>query len=67
MESEKRKSNEPHPNKKSKKKKGTIQQLFIKMAKSPFCSFRPFFRELLVFFAELAKTKAQGPQTVCPF
>jgi hypothetical protein len=26
----------------------TIQQLFIKMAKSPFCSF-PIFRELLGF------------------
>jgi hypothetical protein len=36
----------------------TIQQRFIKMAKSPFCSFPIFFSGASWLFAELAKTKA---------
>jgi hypothetical protein len=33
----------------------TIQHLFINRAKSPFCSFRPFSRELLGFLPNWRK------------
>jgi hypothetical protein len=50
-----------------RKKIVTIQQRFIKMAKSPFCSFRTFFRELLGFLLNWRKQRPKGLKPFASF
>jgi hypothetical protein len=45
----------------------TIQQRFIKMAKSPFCSFPIFFRELLGFLLNWQKQRPKGLKPFASF